>query len=115
MKIVAQMGQHHVQCYAGEKVHHVMPSADVLFDSVANCLGQDSIGIILTGIGRDGAQGLLNMKRRGAVTIGQDEKSCAVYGMPKVAKEMGAVEFELSVNDIADKISSILGRLPSWQ
>ena len=108
MKVVNRMGKMSVQCYVGEKVHHVMPSADVLFESVAAELRQNAVGVLLTGIGADGAAGLLKMRRNGAKTIGQDENTCAVYGMPKVAKDIGAVEYELPLNKIADKILSFL-------
>jgi len=107
-KIVSQAGRLTVQCYEGERVNFVIPSADVLFESVANELNRNAIGVILTGIGADGAEGLLKMRQKGAVTIGQDMDTCTVYGMPKVAKEMGAVEHELPVNRIADKILSLL-------
>lgn len=68
------------------------PSVDYLFHSVASVIGNRAIGVILTGMGADGAKGLLDMKSRGAQTIGQDEASCVVYGMPRVAFEMGAVQ-----------------------
>ena len=108
MKIVNQQGKLIVECYAGEKVQHVIPSVDVLFESVAKELGPNAIGVILTGIGADGASGLLEMKESGAATIGQDEKTCIVYGMPKVAKSMGAVEYELPLGQIADKILALI-------
>lgn len=79
-----------VSCIKGEPVGGHMPSVDVLFESVAKYAGKNAIGIILTGMGADGAQGLLKMKQRGAFTIGQDESSSVVYGMPKVAHEIGA-------------------------
>ena len=77
------------------------PSVDVLFRSVARAAGANSIGIILTGMGRDGAAGLLEMRQAGASTIGQDESSCVVYGMPKAAHEIGATEIELPIEKIA--------------
>lgn len=67
------------------------PSVDVLFDSVAAEVGKNATGILLTGMGKDGAAGLLNMRQSGAWTIGQDEASCVVYGMPREAAEIGAV------------------------
>lgn len=82
---------YYVKCAPGEKVSGHCPSADVLFRSVAQTAGSDAIGVILTGMGRDGAQGLLEMRRRGAFTIGQDKASCVVYGMPMAAYELGAV------------------------
>lgn len=80
------------------------PSVDVLFRSVAHAAGSNSVGIILTGMGRDGANGMLDMRRAGASTVGQDEGSCVVYGMPKAARENGAVEIELPLNKIASHV-----------
>jgi two-component system chemotaxis response regulator CheB len=80
---------------------------DVLFESVAKAAGPNAIGVILTGMGYDGAKGLMNMRRKGARTIGQDEKSCVVYGMPKVAYNVGAVEKQLPLENIAASIYSL--------
>lgn len=77
------------------------PSVDELFNSVAMNARDKSVGVLLTGMGRDGAQGLLKMRQAGARTIGQDEASCVVYGMPKVAFEIGAVERQMSLSRIA--------------
>ena len=73
-------------------VYYQRPSVEVLFDSVANYAGANAIGVLLTGMGRDGAQGLLHMKEAGALTIAQDEQTCVVYGMPKAAIEIGAAK-----------------------
>ncbi len=80
------------------------PSVDVLFDSVAELAGRNAVGIILTGMGRDGASGLLKMRHAGARTIGQNEKTCVVYGMPRVAHELGAVEQQLPLGSIGEEI-----------
>jgi two-component system chemotaxis response regulator CheB len=80
------------------------PSVDVLFDSVAELAGRNAVGVILTGMGRDGATGLLKMRHAGARTVGQNEKTCVVYGMPRVAFELGAVETQLPLNGIGDEI-----------
>lgn len=80
------------------------PSVDVLFDSVAELAGRNAVGVILTGMGRDGAAGLLKMRHAGARTIGQNEKSCVVYGMPRVAYELGAVEQQFPLNAIGEEI-----------
>jgi two-component system chemotaxis response regulator CheB len=85
---------------AGDHVQGHRPSVDVLFASVARCAGKNSLGVILTGMGRDGAEGLLAMRKAGARTIGQDEKSSVVYGMPKAAFEIGAVSEQLALADI---------------
>jgi two-component system chemotaxis response regulator CheB len=80
------------------------PSVDVLFRSVAHAAGANAVGIILTGMGRDGASGLLEMRRAGASTIGQDEATCVVYGMPKAAHDCGATEIEMPINKIAGQV-----------
>ena len=79
--------------------------------SVAEAAGDKAIGIILTGMGGDGAKGLLAMRKAGARTIGQDESTCVVYGMPKVAYDLGAVEFQEKLPDIAKKTYSILSKM----
>ncbi|HNN86709.1 MAG TPA: CheB methylesterase domain-containing protein, partial [Pseudomonadales bacterium] len=84
------------------------PSVDVLFRSVAAQLGARAMGIILTGMGEDGAAGLLEMRRAGAVTIGQDAATCAVYGMPRVAMEIGAVEWQMPYTAMPDLIQQCL-------
>ena len=80
------------------------PSVDVLFHSAADAAGTDAIGVILTGMGKDGAQGLLAMRGRGAFTIAQDEASSIVFGMPKEAIELGAAEVVVPLSQIARKI-----------
>jgi two-component system chemotaxis response regulator CheB len=99
-----------VECFDGDKVNGHKPSVDVLFNSVAEKAGESAIGIILTGMGYDGAKGLLKMKQKGAITIGQDEKSCVVYGMPKVAYDIGAVVKQVSLSNIPQAIYSIIGQ-----
>ncbi|WFU09481.1 protein-glutamate O-methylesterase CheB [Rhizobium sp. CB3090] len=83
------------------------PSVDVLFDSVAELAGRNAVGVILTGMGRDGAAGLLKMRHAGARTIGQNEKTCVVYGMPRVAFELGAVEQQFPLNAIGEEILKV--------
>ncbi|OFV70005.1 MULTISPECIES: protein-glutamate methylesterase/protein-glutamine glutaminase [Acetobacterium] len=99
-----------VKCTQEEKVSGHCPSVDVLFDSVAAVAGRQSVGVILTGMGRDGANGLLKMKKTGAYTIGQDEKSSVVYGMPMVAYNIGAVDKQLPLDRIADEIIRFLSK-----
>ena len=108
MKLVSKMNKLAVECFVGPKLHGVIPSAELLFESVANVLGRNAIGVILTGMGADGAKGLLMMRTNGARTIGQDKETSLVYGMPKVAKSLGAVEFELPLGKIVDKVISLL-------
>lgn len=88
----------------GPPVHHQRPSVDVMFNSVAQAAGVNAMGVILTGMGADGAKGLLKMKENGAHTIGQDEASCVVYGMPKEAYNIGAVTDQLPLSKIARAI-----------
>jgi two-component system chemotaxis response regulator CheB len=88
----------------GETVNGHRPSVDVLFRSVAKKAGKKAVGIILTGMGRDGAQGLLAMREAGARTFGQDEASCVVYGMPKAAFEIGAVQRQLPLGRLTNEI-----------
>ncbi len=95
---------YYVHCAAGEKVSGHCPSVDVLFDSVAKTAKGDAIGVILTGMGRDGAAGLLRMRAEGAYTIGQDKESSVVYGMPMEAKALGAVTKQAPCRDIAGLI-----------
>ncbi|MCL2617626.1 MAG: CheB methylesterase domain-containing protein [Defluviitaleaceae bacterium] len=110
MKVVSTGGRLTVECFVGEKVRYVIPSADVMFDSVANVLGNRAVGVILTGMGADGADGLLRMRRTGASTIGQNRETSTIYGMPKVAMELGAVEHQLPLDQIAAKIMSLVQR-----
>ena len=95
---------YYVHLARGEKVSGHCPSVDVLFDSVSLTAGKSAVGVILTGMGADGARGLTAMRKNGAHTIGQDEASCVVYGMPLVAYEMGGVSEQLPLTSIADAV-----------
>jgi two-component system chemotaxis response regulator CheB len=99
-----------VLCTPPEPGQFHIPGIDATFDSVARALGPDALGVLLTGMGRDGAAGLLSMRERGAVTIGQDEASSAVYGMPAAAYALGAVEHQLPLPEIAPALLAALGR-----
>nr|WP_321267081.1 chemotaxis response regulator protein-glutamate methylesterase [uncultured Sulfurimonas sp.] len=101
-------GNYRVKLGTGKKVSGHRPSVDVLFNSVASHVGANAIGLILTGMGSDGAKGMLNMKQHGALTIAQDEKSSVVWGMPKVAFEIGGVDFVEPLDNIVDKIVDLL-------
>lgn len=107
MRIKKTIGGLKAECFAGEKVNGHCPSVDVLFDS-ATVFGTEVVGVIMTGMGYDGAKGLLKMRKAGAHTIGQDEASSVVYGMPKVAYNIGAVETQVPLGQIAGKICSFL-------
>ncbi len=93
----------------GDPVNGHRPSVDVLFQSVAKAAGAQALGVILTGMGRDGAEGLLAMRQAGAPTLGQDEASCLIYGMPKAAFERGAIQKQAPLNRIAAEILRITG------
>lgn len=99
-------GGFYARCVDGEKVSGHRPSVDALFASVAKAAGGSALGVILTGMGSDGAQGLLEMRKAGAYTIGQDKDSSYVYGMPMVAYTLGAVSQQLPLNAIAKAIIS---------
>ena len=83
------------------------PSADVLFESVAKIYANNALGVIMTGMGRDGAAELAEMRKQGAYTLGQDEKSAIVYGMPRVGFELGGVQKQVSLSDMAGEISRL--------
>jgi len=96
--------QYHVEVVDGPLVSRHKPSVNVLFRSVAQCAGKNALGIIMTGMGDDGAQGLKEMLDAGATTLGQDEDSCVVYGMPKEAFKLGAVQREIALGQIPGEI-----------
>lgn len=99
---VVRMGSRYtLACQPGEKVSGHRPSVDALFTSMASAVKCHMVGIIMTGMGRDGANGLLAMRKAGAYTIGQDKDSCVVYGMPCAAYEIGAVGIQASCDNIA--------------
>lgn len=96
--------RYYVEVKTGPMVHHQRPAVDVLFKSTAKYAGANAIGVILTGMGADGAEGLLEMKKAGAGTIAQDERSCVVFGMPKEAIKLGAADKVVSIEQIASEI-----------
>lgn len=113
--VIVGAGEHHlrlckdrqgyyISSKPGEKVSGHCPSVDVMFSSVAEVAGPLSIGAILTGMGRDGAEGLLKMRQAGAFTIGQDKETCVVYGMPMEAYNIGAVEVQAPLYKISELI-----------
>ena len=104
MKVTRNGTQYFVELDDGEAVNRHKPSVDVLFDSVAKHIGKKAIGIIMTGMGNDGARGLKNMRNNGAYTLAQDEKTCVVYGMPKEAVELNAVDRQVGLDDIPGEI-----------
>ncbi len=94
----------------GPPVHHQRPAADVLFHSVAKQVGPNAVGVILTGMGADGAAGLLAMRQAGALTLAQDEKSCVVFGMPREAIAMGAAGQVVPLDAMAEQILKTLSK-----
>ncbi len=92
----------------GPFVHHQRPAVDVLFNSVAQYAGRNAIGVIMTGMGADGAKGMLKMKEAGARTIAQDEASCVVFGMPKEAIKLGAVDRVVPLDRISQEIIHLI-------
>lgn len=101
MRVVRNGTRYTVSCLPGEKVSGHCPSVDALFLSMAQNVRCHMVGIIMTGMGSDGAKGLLEMRKQGAYTIGQDKDSCVVYGMPMVAHNIGAVMQQASCENIA--------------
>jgi two-component system chemotaxis response regulator CheB len=103
--LIARIGGGYVcRLNGGAPVNRHRPSVDVLFRSVARSAGANSIGVLLTGMGRDGAQGLKEMREAGAATIAQDQITSVVWGMPGAAVELGAVQFQCGLPQIADRI-----------
>ncbi len=91
-----------------EPVYRHRPSVDVMFRSVAAALGNNAIGVLLTGMGKDGAQGLLEMRQAGAWAIGQDQESCVVYGMPREAALLGAIDEAVALPRVAEHVMARL-------
>lgn len=110
MRLVKVGDGYQVECRGTERVSGHCPSVDVLFSSVAKAAGNKAVGAILTGMGADGAKGLLEMRNAGALTVGQDEATCVVYGMPKVAFDIGAVQQQAPITAIAGKIYGLLSK-----
>lgn len=98
-----------IHCAAGEKVNSVCPSIDVAMKTIKKGVTPKLAGVILTGMGRDGADGIAHLKECGAVTIAQDQKTSVIYGMPKAAAETGKIDFVLPTERIADKLKELFG------
>ncbi len=110
--LLAKSGANYViELNSGPPVNRHRPSVDVLFASVAALAGQNALGVMLTGMGRDGAAAMLEMKRAGSFNIAQDEASCVVFGMPKEAIACGAVDEVLPVTRIAERLQSYLAQI----
>lgn len=90
-----------IRCFVAPPVHSCRPAVDILFKSVAELMGAEALGVILTGIGHDGTEGLLEMKKKGSPTLGQDEATSVVYGMPKAAFDAGAIDMQIPIDSMA--------------
>ena len=108
MTIQSHGKDHYIKTGLGPKILNQRPAVDMLFHSMAKIIGKNAIGVLLTGMGRDGAEGLLNMRKNGAKTIAQDEATSIVFGMPKEAIELGAADFIVPLPQIANKIKFLL-------
>ncbi len=108
MEVVRSGGFYHVKLNQEDKVNGHRPAVDVLFSSVAKYVGKNAYGVILTGMGGDGGKGLKEMKDAGAKTIGQDQASSVVYGMPKVAFELGGVDKQYPLDDIPRALMQLI-------
>jgi len=104
MMVKRNGAQFHVEVVDGPLVNRHRPSVDVLFRSAAKCAGPNALGVIMTGMGDDGARGLLEMRQAGATTVAQDEASCVVFGMPKEAIKLGAADSVLALDKIPGAI-----------
>jgi two-component system chemotaxis response regulator CheB len=111
MRIKRSGGGYVIELSASEPVNRHRPAVDVLFNSVAREVGSNATGVILTGMGKDGARGMLSMREAGAWTIGQDEASCVVYGMPREAAALGAIHEVVSLSDVAAHVIAHLRQL----
>lgn len=109
MKLARSGANYIVRLDPSEPVNRHRPSVDVLFHSAAEVAGRNAVGVLLTGMGKDGAQGLLAMKKAGAVTFAQDEASCVVFGMPREALHIGAADEAVPLSEISERILASAG------
>ncbi len=108
LEVIRSGGHYRVRILPGKQVNGHAPSVSVLFNSVSNVVRENAVGVMLTGMGRDGAEEMSMMKKSGAYTIAQDEKSCVVFGMPRAAIECGGASKVLPLNRIAEQIINVL-------
>ncbi|MBW1792530.1 MAG: chemotaxis protein CheB, partial [Deltaproteobacteria bacterium] len=109
LKVVRSGGVYKAKCFKGEKVCGHCPSVEVMMESVAEQVGANAIGVMLTGMGKDGADGMLSMKNAGARTLAQDEASSVVFGMPNEAYKRGGAERLIPLNNIAQEVIKLIG------
>lgn len=110
MEITRSGAFYYVKLHQEAPMHSVRPAADYMMKSVAKFVGKNAVGVVLTGMGKDGAEGLLEMKKVGSHTIIQNEDTCVVYGMPGAAKALGAAELELPLDKISGKILEYINK-----
>lgn len=110
MKVKESSSGYYVSCIDEDSVWGHCPSVSVLFDSVAKVYKKNAFGIILTGMGKDGSDGMLNMRNNGAYNLGQNEESSVVYGMPKVAFQLGGVNEQIKLNKISERLLEIVNK-----
>lgn len=115
--VLAPAGKHlvldanlHLRMTDEDRIHGVKPAADYLFESAATHLKSRAVGVVLTGMGRDGAAGAVAIRKAGGVVFGESQESCVIYGMPKAANEAGGVDQEYDLSDMAGAIVASLGR-----
>lgn len=111
MELRRSGGYYYVKLHQEAVIHGVRPAADFLMKSVAKYAGANAIGVVLTGMGKDGAEGLLAMKNAGSFNIAQDEQSCVVYGMPKAAVDIKAIHEILPLHEIVGEITQVFRRM----
>ncbi|VFR25628.1 Chemotaxis response regulator protein-glutamate methylesterase CheB [plant metagenome] len=111
LKLARSGANYVIELEAGPPVNRHRPSVDVLFESAATTAGKNAIGVILTGMGKDGANGLLSLKRAGAQTLAQDEASCVVFGMPREAIALGAADEVVPLDNMSERILARLSNL----
>jgi two-component system chemotaxis response regulator CheB len=106
--VIRSGGNYLVKCVEGEPVNGHCPSVEVLFDSVARSVGPNALGVMLTGMGKDGASGMLSMREAGARTLAQDKESSVVFGMPKAAYECGGAQKLVNLKNITNTLIQYL-------
>ncbi|ASJ02874.1 chemotaxis response regulator protein-glutamate methylesterase [Thermococcus profundus] len=112
MEVVNRGGKPTIKLYKGPKIHGVRPAADPMMKSVAEVFGRKTVGVVMTGMGRDGAEGIVAIKKKGGITIAQDKETSIIYGMPKAAAETGMVDYIVPLDKIADTIVMALRKIP---
>jgi two-component system chemotaxis response regulator CheB len=116
MTLSWRMDKYIVNLKKGPTVWHQRPAVDILFDTAADYVeGPNTVAAIFTGMGRDGADGMLKLKQKGAYTMAQSEETCVVYGMPRVAREIGAADHEFDLNDFPQILQKVVTRMKSQQ